>query len=70
MSTHDASGRDDAPAFVEVAGLRKSFDGTMALQGVSFEVARGTRRVKRDVEIRPRPPAQQECSWRNASSRG
>ena len=42
MSARDAPGRDDAPAFVEVAGLRKSFDGTMALQGVSFEVALGT----------------------------
>ena len=42
MNTHDASGRSGASAFVEVTALRKSFDGTMALQGVSFEVALGT----------------------------
>ena len=38
MNTHDASGRSGASAFVEVTALRKSFDGTMALQGVSFEI--------------------------------
>jgi iron(III) transport system ATP-binding protein len=37
-----ASGRSCASAFVEVTALRKSFDGTMALQGVSFDVALGT----------------------------
>jgi len=42
MNTHDASGRSGASAFVEVTALRKSFDGTMALQGVSFDVALGT----------------------------
>src|SRR3972149_4520785 len=42
MNTHDASGRSGASAFVEVTALRKSFDGTMALQGVSFGVALGT----------------------------
>ena len=42
MNANDASGRAAASAFVEVMALRKSFDGTMALQGVSFDVARGT----------------------------
>ena len=40
--TNEAAGRRDAPTFVEVTGLRKSFDGTAALQGVSFDVALGT----------------------------
>jgi len=42
MKPNDASGRSGASAFVEVTGLHKSFSGTMALQGVSFDVALGT----------------------------
>jgi iron(III) transport system ATP-binding protein len=42
MNANDAASRPAASAFVEVTTLRKSFDGTMALQGVSFEVALGT----------------------------
>jgi iron(III) transport system ATP-binding protein len=42
MHAIDAASRPAASAFVEVTTLRKSFDGTLALQGVSFEVARGT----------------------------
>ena len=41
MSDHAASA-PAASAFVEVTALRKNFDGTMALQGVSYNVARGT----------------------------
>ncbi|MDO8597085.1 MAG: ABC transporter ATP-binding protein [Sulfuricaulis sp.] len=42
MNSNDMSGRPGASAFVEVTALHKSFDGTMALQGVSFDVALGT----------------------------
>ncbi len=40
--TNEATRRRDAFTFVEVTALRKSFDGTVALQGVSFDVALGT----------------------------
>ena len=40
--TNAAAGGRDVSSFVEVTGLRKSFDDTVALQGVSFEVALGT----------------------------
>src|SRR5450759_1802733 len=42
MNANDASSRPGAPAFVEVTALHKNFDGVMALQGVSFDVALGT----------------------------
>ncbi len=42
MNANDASSRPAAPAFVEVTALHKNFDGVMALQGVSFDVALGT----------------------------
>ncbi len=42
MHAGDAANRPATSAFVEVTALRKNFSGTMALQGVSFNVARGT----------------------------
>jgi iron(III) transport system ATP-binding protein len=42
MNADGASSHHNAPAFVEVTALHKSFNGTMALQGVSFDVALGT----------------------------